>query len=161
MQLKFFTISAHDNGILEKELNIFLASHKVLEVIQNFSTTTNGAAWHICIKYINGSTINTGKTNRIKVDYKETLEPHIFEKFTKLRAIRKQIANDDAIPAYAVFTDEELASIAKMPELKKELLLSINGIGEKKVEKFGNRFIEILKQTGNDQTGRKLDATNS
>ena len=50
MQLKFFTIPVHDNGGLEKELNIFLTSHKVLEVIQNFSTNPNGAAWYICVK---------------------------------------------------------------------------------------------------------------
>ncbi len=42
--------------------------------------------------------------------------------------------------AYAVFTDEELSNIAKLDEITAPNMLKIKGIGEKKVEKYGQRF---------------------
>ena len=49
------------------------------------------------------------------------------------------------MPAYAVFTDEELAGIARLPVLEVSKLISIKGIGDKKVEKYGNQLIELFK----------------
>ena len=68
----------------------------------------------------------------------------------RLREIRKQIGLEEDIPAYAVFTNEELAGIAKIEVLTLESLRNVPGIGEKKAEKFGPRFIESLS----DEKGR-------
>ncbi|MCB0376036.1 MAG: HRDC domain-containing protein, partial [Sinomicrobium sp.] len=75
-----------------------------------------------------------------------------FARFSRMREIRKTIAREEAIPAYAVFTDEELAAIAKMePPLTEAGLKTIKGIGKKKVEKYGAYFLPE-KQT--DETGQ-------
>ena len=153
MQLKFFTIAVDDNGATEKNLNSFLSSHKVLEVITNFNPSPNGGLWHICVKFIEG-TVPLNKSNSIKVDYKELLTPEVFAIFSKLRVIRKQIAAEEAVPAYVVFTDDELAEVAGLPELNRKTLLSVNGVGEKKIEKYGTRLIEMLNSSDNDQTRR-------
>lgn len=58
---------------------------------------------------------------------------------------RKIFAANDAVPAYAVFTDEELAGIARLPVLEVSKLISVKGIGDKKVEKYGNQLIELFK----------------
>jgi superfamily II DNA helicase RecQ len=160
MQLKFFTITDNDNGAIEKELNSFLSSRKVLEVITNFNPSPNGGSWHICVKYIEGSA-PLNKSNSIKVDYKELLTPEVFNIFSKLRAIRKQIATEEAVPAYVVFTDDELASIAGLQVISSKSLLSINGVGEKKIEKYGNRLVEMLNNSENDQANWKPVVTNS
>lgn len=56
--------------------------------------------------------------------------------------IRKQIAKDEAIPAYAVFTDAELAELAKMEGvLSLAKMKTVKGIGEKKIEKYGQHFL--------------------
>lgn len=68
-----------------------------------------------------------------------------FAVFSKLREIRKQIATNDAVPAYAVFTDEELAGIAKLPVIEENKFLTVKGIGEKKVAKYGKQFVEMLE----------------
>jgi superfamily II DNA helicase RecQ len=66
--------------------------------------------------------------------------------FSDLRELRKQIAANDAVPAYAVFTDEELAGIARLPELEAGKLISIKGIGDKKVQKYGKQLIDMYRQ---------------
>ena len=78
-----------------------------------------------------------------KVDYKNVLEAPVFEVFSKLRVLRKQIAENDAVPAFAVFTDAELASIAKLESITPKTLLTINGIGDKRVEKYGKLLCEM------------------
>ena len=78
-----------------------------------------------------------------KIDYKNVLEAHVFEVFSKLRVLRKQIAENDAVPAFAVFTHAELASIAKLESITPKTLLTINGIGDKRVDKYGKLLCEM------------------
>ena len=55
------------------------------------------------------------------------LDGRTFEVFSKLRVFRKQIAERDAVPAYAVYTDAELAEIAKLERItsKRNKVLSL------------------------------------
>ncbi len=147
MQIQLFTIPITDNGSALEEMNRFLRGHKVLETDKHLVQNEHGATWCFCISYIaNGNTATKGKKE--KVDYKNVLDPKIFEIFSELRKIRKQIAETDAIPAYAVFTDEELAGIAKLKELTVSNLRKIKGIGPKKVEKYGDRIISTYNEAG-------------
>lgn len=79
-----------------------------------------------------------------KIDYKEVLDEPTFRRFEKLRKIRKQISAEDAVPAYAVFTDEELSGLAKLECVNLENFTSVNGIGQKKMERYGERFLSRL-----------------
>ena len=75
--------------------------------------------------------------------------------FTKLRECRKILATNEALPAYAIFTDEELAGITKLSNIVTAKLVEVKGIGEKKIEKYGNKLIELLKEkTEADEKGR-------
>lgn len=156
MQLKFFTIPATCPELEERGLNNFLLTHRVLEVITNFTSTSSSIAWHICVKYITG-TPEVGKVVKGKVDYKETLESEVFDLFSRLRAIRKQIATEEAIPAYAIFTDEELVRIAQSKEVNRKTMLSVSGIGEKRFEKYGVMLIDLFNKAKDDEAGRVPD----
>lgn len=72
--------------------------------------------------------------------------------FSKLREIRKQIAAEEAIPAYAVCTDQELAAMARLKNLTPEGMLTVKGFGEKKLEKYGLRIIQRYQQNTPDET---------
>ena len=76
------------------------------------------------------------------MDYKTVLDENTFLKFSILREIRKKIALDEGIPAFAIFTDEELAGLAKLPEITPKSMGSIKGIGEKKIEKYAKFFMD-------------------
>jgi len=147
MQIKIFTVSIAESGESISEMNRFLAGQKVLEIQQQFYQNDNGAYWCFCVRYLMGSPANySSKSNKQKIDYKEILSESEFQTFSKLRECRKIIATNEAIPAYAVFTDEELAGIARLPILELEKLTSIKGIGDKKTEKFGQTIIDLFKQ---------------
>ncbi|MEY8355966.1 DNA helicase RecQ [Lachnospiraceae bacterium 54-53] len=64
--------------------------------------------------------------------------------FEKLRALRSEIAREEKVPPYIVFSDKTLVHMsAKKPKTKEEML-SVSGVGEFKFEKYGKRFLEII-----------------
>ena len=76
-----------------------------------------------------------------------------------MRECRKTLAKELAVPAYAIFIDAQLAELSKIEidKISADSLKAINGFGEKKFEKFGHRFLELLK----DETSRKPISQNS
>jgi len=72
-------------------------------------------------------------------------EDYDVEMYDKLRTLRTQIASEKGIPPYIVFSDKTLKDLsAKVPQNKEEML-EIHGIGEIKFERYGNAFLELLK----------------
>ena len=65
--------------------------------------------------------------------------------FEELRGVRKQIADEAGVPPFVVFSDATLLELAKTrPSCERELL-SITGIGEHKLRKYGARFLAALE----------------
>lgn len=135
MQIKIFTIPLFGNEEAVEELNKFLRGNKVVDISKNLVQQGDLTYWSFCITYLVGapSKVQQFGDRKEKVDYKQILGDAEFARFALLRAIRKQLADADAVPAFAVFTDAELAEMAKMKELTTKTLLSINGVGEKRV----------------------------
>ena len=145
MQVKLFTIPLFDNEAELNEMNGFLRAQKVLTIDKQFVSVGENAYWSFCITYLQLSKQSTMAQNaqrQNKIDYKEVLDVATFAVFSTLRTIRKQIAENEAIPAYAVFTDSELAEIAKLENIDMAHLQSIQGIGQKKAEKYGQILCE-------------------
>ncbi len=68
------------------------------------------------------------------------------EVFESLRSLRKELAEADGIPPYLVFSDKSLKEMAsELPQTKAQFL-QINGVGEFKLEKYGEDFLEVLKE---------------
>lgn len=143
MQYKIFSIPLYGDKAQEDELNLFLRSHRIAAVDKHFSE--NASAWCFCVTYIESTTPSgfSPQARKEKVDYKEILDEPTFARFSRLREARKQIAADEAIPAYSVFTNEELATIAAKEELTVGSIVGIQGIGDKRAEKYGHRLIEL------------------
>lgn len=73
--------------------------------------------------------------------------------FAKLRKLRKSIADEDNIPPFVVFNDATLIEMAEhCPTTSAELLL-INGVGERKLERFGDSFMVLIRDhlAGHDE----------
>ncbi len=141
MQIKLFTISIGDGGAALQEMNLFLKTHKIMEVEQKLTSTKNGANWCFCARFLEEA-FNVATASRPKVDYRQALDEPTFRKFARLREIRKKVAAAEGLSAFIVFTDEELAGLAKLDEITINSMLGIKGIGEKKVERFAHYFIE-------------------
>ena len=149
MQIQLFSIAADDyEGMAE--LNRFLRTNRVLEVQQEFVSTQQGAYWCFCVRYLlskpTANAVRSSAQRKEKTDYKKTLDEKTFGVFSKLRLYRKEIAKNDAVPAYAVFTDAELVQIAALKELSPQKIQSIKGIGAKRVEKYADQLIKMYNQ---------------
>ncbi len=153
MQIKLFTIPIGDSGVAIEEMNRFLRANKILEVHDQLVSNENGAYWCFCVRYIE-RTINSVSNDKRKVDYRKVLDDETFKKFSRLREIRKKVAADDGIPAFAVFTDEELAGLASLDTITEKGMLSVKGIGDKKVERFSKHFIT---NSDKDETTGTID----
>lgn len=139
MQIKIFTIPLLGGEMLIEEMNVFLRSKKILQVREHLSSQAGeGTFWCFCIKYVDD--MEATERERGRVDYRELLDEATFKKFSELREIRKRVAKEDAVPAFAVFTDFELSEMAKLEMINAETLKTVKGIGEKKVAKYGVQF---------------------
>lgn len=68
------------------------------------------------------------------------------ELFEHLRAVRKQLAMEKAVPPYIIFGDVSLRDMAgKRPSTDKEFL-GINGVGEMKLKAFGQIFLKAIRE---------------
>ncbi|MDD2451576.1 DNA helicase RecQ [Sulfurovum sp.] len=68
------------------------------------------------------------------------------ELFDKLRDLRAQIAEENSIPPYIVFSDKTLKDLSAKKPVTKEEMLQVHGIGEVKYERYGEAFLELLKK---------------
>jgi superfamily II DNA helicase RecQ len=147
MQVQIFSISAIGNREELQKMNAFLRGHKIIDIEKQFVNNASESFWSFCIRYINSDNqlSSNPQTQKAKVDYKEVLDEKTFAVFSRLREIRKEIAKEDAVPAYAVFTDNELSEIAKLPVISESTIQSIKGIGQKKTEKYAITIQEKLQ----------------
>lgn len=77
---------------------------------------------------------------------KDTLTDREEELFEKLRALRLDIAREEKLPPYIVFSDKTLTHMCIVKPGTKEEMLTVSGVGEYKFEKYGQRFMECIKK---------------
>jgi ATP-dependent DNA helicase RecQ len=73
--------------------------------------------------------------------------PYNAEVFRALRDLRKELADERDVPAYVVFSDAVLRSMARDLPRTAAQLRAISGVGEKKLADFGARFLEAIART--------------
>jgi ATP-dependent DNA helicase RecQ len=70
--------------------------------------------------------------------------------FDELRRLRKEIADENGVPAYIVFGDKTLKEMAaKLPKTK-EQMLGISGVGEVKYARFGEAFLRRCQELSDE-----------
>lgn len=75
----------------------------------------------------------------------DDLDPEDRLLFERLRRLRTQIARDNQVPPYVVFPDATLAGIAKARPVSPDGLLSVSGVGQSKLERYGEAFLELVE----------------
>ncbi len=148
MQLRFFMVPVTAADDAAVELNRFLAANRILAIERQFISDGANSAWTICVSFDEGggaATARPGIGKRGKVDFKDVLSDSEFAVFARLRALRKERADAEGVPAYALFTNEQLAEMVQRRVVSNSALREIQGIGDARVEKYGEAFLQILK----------------
>ena len=87
----------------------------------------------------------TAKTKK-KAKSVETLTSSGYKLFERLKKLRLEIAREESMPPYIIFSDKTLIDMAaKMPASKPEML-DVSGVGENKFAKYGERFLEVIEE---------------
>lgn len=66
--------------------------------------------------------------------------------FDNLRQIRTKIAREENVPPYIVFNDKSLQEMASEMPTNDNQFLAISGVGQQKLESFGEEFMSVIKQ---------------
>lgn len=74
------------------------------------------------------------------------LSPENFAIFARLRDWRKETAAREAAQLYNVFMNDQLAAMVEKRITTKKGLMEIEGVGEARVEKYGDAVLAILKE---------------
>lgn len=66
--------------------------------------------------------------------------------FSKLRSLRKTIADAEDIAPYIVFNDATLSDMAKIKPTTSQAMLTVSGVGDTKLARYGDDFITVIKE---------------
>ncbi|WP_278474074.1 DNA helicase RecQ [Megamonas funiformis] len=67
------------------------------------------------------------------------------ELFEALRSLRKELAIKEKLPPYMIFSDATLTQMATDKPTDLELMKDIRGVGEFKLQKYGEEFLTVIK----------------
>ncbi|ANE85961.1 MULTISPECIES: DNA helicase RecQ [Bacillus] len=78
-----------------------------------------------------------------RVETRQIVQDHPL--FEVLREVRKEIAQGEGVPPFVIFSDQTLKDMCvKMPQSDSELL-TVKGIGEHKLVKYGSHFLQAVQ----------------
>lgn len=91
--------------------------------------------------------IEETEQNKVDSDIKkeQSTEKNTLSLDDMLRNYRTEVSTQESVPAYFIFSNAEMEDIMKHKPKSHEELLEIKGFGKVKVEKYGDRIIEIIK----------------
>ena len=69
--------------------------------------------------------------------------PQLFE---RLRRRRYEMAQENHVPPYIIFSDKTLKEMSTYLPVTKSAMLEINGVGTNKYEKYGEEFMGMIRE---------------
>ncbi|EOR84051.1 DNA helicase RecQ [Latilactobacillus sakei] len=70
--------------------------------------------------------------------------PEDNELFERLRELRRDLAEEQGVPPFVIFSDKTLYSMCEIIPTSLTEMLDVKGVGENKLEKYGELFLDIL-----------------
>ncbi|PKX60786.1 DNA helicase RecQ [Latilactobacillus sakei] len=82
-------------------------------------------------------------TRKMAAKVQKTL-PEDNELFERLRELRRDLAEEQGVPPFVIFSDKTLYSMCEIMPTSLTEMLDVKGVGENKLEKYGELFLDIL-----------------
>lgn len=154
MKLHFFFVDARDHQAASAELNALLCSERVLHIQREWLNDGAHSGWAICVQTVSGpgplpaslrSSEQGSRGKSAGLDYKQVLNEGDFACFAALREWRKKVAQAEGVPIYAVFSNEQLATVVTERMRTLQELASIEGVGGARLSKYGEALLGALQ----------------
>lgn len=68
------------------------------------------------------------------------------ELFTKLKVLRRKLADEKGVPPFVVFADRSLHEMAAKRPTTRKKMFDVNGVGEVKMETYGDMFLAEIRE---------------
>jgi superfamily II DNA helicase RecQ len=148
VKFRFFAIPARSPEAGEQALNAFCAERRVLSVEKELVADGGESYWAICVCYLEGADSVRGALGgkRDRVDYKAVLSERDFAVYAELRNLHKSIAEQEGVPAYALFTNDQLAEMVTRRATTLAALGEIDGVGKARLDKYGLLFLALVQK---------------
>jgi len=91
------------------------------------------------------SSKNSSKTSTKKSKKLEDMGDINLDIFEALRALRMEIAREEHMPPYIIFSDKSLKDMCIKLPINLQEFLEVSGVGQNKCDKYGERFIEVIQ----------------
>ena len=105
MKIRIFNIPIHGGQDLEDELNSFLSGRRIVSVEKRFVDAGLESAWTFCVTWTEMREKAPVRKNKVAMNEQD------FNVFAALSQLRKKMTEKEGDPAYALFTNEQLAEI--------------------------------------------------
>ncbi|MDI7741809.1 DNA helicase RecQ [Lysinibacillus fusiformis] len=66
--------------------------------------------------------------------------------FEHLRAVRKELAEQEGVPPFVVFSDKTLKDMCEKKPTDEQMFLEVSGVGQNKLERYGSRFLAAISE---------------
>ena len=95
------------------------------------------------------------REDKAKAEAKKTTQKRSVgdELFQVLRQLRKRLAQERGIPPYRIFSDATLMDMIEKRPMTSEAFLDVMGVGEQKLETYGDDFIDAIINFVSQKTG--------
>lgn len=89
-------------------------------------------------------TAGSRSASRTRKKSTDSLTAAGYELFERLRALRLVIAREEGVPPYIIFNDKTLIDMCEKLPVDADTMLSVSGVGQNKLMKYGSRFTEEI-----------------
>ena len=113
-----------------------------VELTENSRTLLRGEITLLARKQRKPEKVKAEKGGRAKTELR-SMDEDLFE---ALRALRTDLASEQGVPPYVIFSDASLIEMAKQRPQSDDTFRFINGVGEMKLERYGEKFMAVISE---------------
>ncbi len=78
------------------------------------------------------------------------------EQWEALRTLRRNLAQEHAVPPYVIFPDSTLLEMLRSQPTSMAEMGRVSGVGARKLERYGEAFLQVLAGTGGGEAPREV-----
>ncbi len=127
--------------IAQGYLSINMEKFGALELTEKSRPLLRGEIKLMARKHRKPASTKTDKKARSKAGLR-SMDEALFE---ALRSLRTDLANEQGVPPYVIFSDASLVEMARQRPQTDDTFRYINGVGEMKLQRYGSAFMEVIR----------------
>ncbi len=132
----------------DEDLEAFQRSHEILEVSDHWFTHEGLPVLALLVRYREREASSRGAGDpraAVRTDPRADLNPEERRLYDAIRRWRSRRARRDGIPPFLLLTNAQVAAIARTRPATKEALRDLPGVGESRVERFGEEILALVR----------------